>query len=580
MNKNEYTIILNNRCNRKCSYCHQEHSHEEIRNEDILNFLYKMNSKTNENINLTIFGGEPLLSKDKIELISKTEFSDKINLLMYTNLDYFKEDDYTFLKKFKEVIIRTEFNIMTDKLFFRTKKYQTIESIKNVGNVIIQVHSLISKENVDKILFYVPFILKYRKYLCGINLLFDIVFPSENDFNEKEFLNIINFVHLIPENLLSSNLYKLKYFLEKDRIRNSFCSNNCNIRSNSELTLKYDGTIIPCRRFSNYNYSEMEIDEIEFSHKECEKCLFNFYCDECKYSYYGISNKGLKCNRIKNIIKAYEFFLLNKYHIPKFYNFSIILGIKCNSSCYFCQRNLNIKDLDLFKLKTFLKNNYYRLNLDTVIGGEPLLYLNEKYEFFNDYFDEINIISNLSFRNEYVHNNPNLKITVSIQNKNFKNLEWDYYRNNIIEVLILLNNEVIEIIDDIMSFLMERKIKFRFIDLFCYKTIDFISLSDENKTKLKEIKTKYSVFVNKKNKNYYECVLTKLNIVDDKLTLCYSLYEPLSLVNLEKNVVISEEINEYIINDLEVENKVNNLYKLLNFNSKKCISSYFLKEEI
>gem|GEM_PF-1425047 len=76
-----FEIILNNQCNKRCSYCDLDFKDTSFSFVDIDKFTYFL--RTNKNLveyyHINFFGGEPLLSFDKIVYFIRNVGLDKIH---------------------------------------------------------------------------------------------------------------------------------------------------------------------------------------------------------------------------------------------------------------------------------------------------------------------------------------------------------------------------------------------------------------------------------------------------------------------------------------------------------------------
>ena len=579
----DFTIIPTNTCDMNCEFCHENKKEYRIdlTNKQLELFINKIVNQLDDiknGIPISLFGGEPLLNKENIIFLSKHKYARYMDIRIFTNLNKFEFDDLYIFSSFKKVSINTNLDVFQNKLFYKTKKYQIIKYLKENTNVDVKPHCIISKEKMGNLLYYAPKLKTQLQYMKNIGLLFDIIFPQQDDYTIDDYVNLITFYNYInDETIFNLNISKIIYFIELIG-SNTFQMDKCNLSSNDELTIKSDGSIIPCRRFYNYNFSKSEIDKIEENAKKCNTCKFNSFCEVCKYSHYGIDNTPLKCNRVYNILKALELIELKgiKKIDEDLFTLSIVVGNKCDKNCYFCYMDkTNNEKIDLKNLESFLINNYWKINdLDTLLGGEPLLYLNEEYEFLKKYFDQLHIISNTYSKNEYVKNNSDfIKITMSIQDEHLEKLNYMYYRDNLESSLILLNNEVLKNIFNTIKLLEENKIEYRFIELYSYKHGD--NLVDKNN--IKDIIKLSSIFKNFKKASYKrikdeKCIYKKINIDKNKVTVCGTLYYGAEVCGEKDKYILSYNLNKYIINKKDIESCVKSLN---NIEGGVCIANKY-----
>lgn len=583
MNNKDFTIIPTNACDMKCEFCHEKNKkcRIDLKNNDIdsfLNSIIKNIDDIEEGIPISLFGGEPLLNKGSLIFLSEHKYAKYIDIRIFTNLNNFDFEDLYFLSSFKKATINTNLDVFQDRLFYKTKKYKIIKYIQENTNINLIPHCIISKDKMEKILYYAPKLKIQKEYMKDINLYFDVIFPDKNDYDINDYVNLITFYKYIDdESLFHFNIYKIVNFI--DFINSDYIGQEkCDINSCNELTMDNKGKILPCRRFYNYQYTETEIKKIELNSKKCNNCKFNNFCEVCKYSHHGIDNTNLKCRRVYNILKALEYIELkglNKID-DELFILSINVGNKCDKKCSFCYVDKNNPEtINLKNLKSFIKNNYWKIKeLDTLLGGEPLLYLNEEYEFLKQYFDELHIISNTYSKNEYVKNNHDfIKITMSIQDGFLNKLNYEYYKKNIECSLVLLNNDVLDNIFEIIKMLEMHNINYKFTELYSYRKGD--NLLDD--TKIKDVIKISKMFKNIdkaciKSDNDDQCIYKKINIDKNKVTVCGTLYYGAEVLGEKEKYILSYNLKNYIINKDDIYKKISNLNKL---DKDVCIANQY-----
>lgn len=109
--QNDYlnlTIAPTSFCNFKCSYCYEEgipyKTMDDITIEKLIDFIAEKSKKTQNNIDICWYGGEPLLAVKQIDKILKGIAEKKINILwqsIVTNGYFLTAENFEFLKKNK-----------------------------------------------------------------------------------------------------------------------------------------------------------------------------------------------------------------------------------------------------------------------------------------------------------------------------------------------------------------------------------------------------------------------------------------------------------------------------------------------
>lgn len=99
-----FEIILNNQCNKRCSYCDLDFKDTAFSFADLDKFVHflRSNKDSVEYYHINFFGGEPLLSFDKIVYLLRNMGADKMRYSIGTNwllldkekLDFFRQNDF------------------------------------------------------------------------------------------------------------------------------------------------------------------------------------------------------------------------------------------------------------------------------------------------------------------------------------------------------------------------------------------------------------------------------------------------------------------------------------------------------
>ena len=211
---NNYLIIINPtlNCNLNCWYCYENHiENSEISDETICNFkkhlIVKYKKEPFSSLNLSFFGGEPLLKTKKVlDLISYSKkFCSEKNVFFeigFTTNGTVISDD--FLNSIKN--IKTSFQITFDgdkekhdkTRFFKKTDIGSFDkitlNIKKIQDIIKKHHIIIrinydkeTLKNIDELINSLSFIDKNK---TTVNL--QKVWQVEEKIDSDEFINVIN----------------------------------------------------------------------------------------------------------------------------------------------------------------------------------------------------------------------------------------------------------------------------------------------------------------------------------------------------------------------------------------------------
>lgn len=536
----EYMIVLSRDCNRikKCSFCYQKNDFNKkvVNEEAVLNFL----SNINENkYSVSIVGGEPLIHKELVlKILNHKNVINLNDILLYTNLDLLDNSIIDIINKNK-VKVKTNLDFLIgDKLFFKNIKFNLLNKI-----IKKETHFIIDRYNLDKLLSFSNLIKKFKDKLFLLNFKFHLLNPTKDDLNDEEYIKIINFYNEIQEpDLFDSFIQAIcnfdnKYFLQKGSFKNvGNCFSDC---LHNKKVLLPNGMITNCDYIQSNDHNIFSI--VEDNKKECSKCLFNSFCIPCQLNYNEIIKES-KCRRVLTIIKAYyRMMYIKKMEKPKSYSLTINIGSKCNLNCKFCyNKNDNINQLNLIKLNLFLKDNYHLIKeVDSIAGGEPLLYLNEEYNFLFDYFEYLNVTTNLTIKNNWVLSNKNIILNPSIHNYiDIKKMLFKIYKKNIGKVHIMLSISNLKNMKKILSVLNKLNLAYQFDFLFDYNDEEKKILEENFNLILEYIKNSELTLNKFKNRNK-DCFKNRIHFFEDKVSIC--------------NLIMHFESKELSSTDLKIE---------------------------
>ncbi|MFA5917175.1 MAG: radical SAM protein [Candidatus Gracilibacteria bacterium] len=168
-----FEVIINNQCNKRCSYCDLNFKNKSFSFRDLDKFIIFLNSNKDfvKYYHINFFGGEPLLSFDKIKYFVENIQFDKIKYSIGTNgllldkdkLNFFKQNKFTIhlsidnidcLNLFEKVDISgyedlIEINFINDPYFMHNSK-KVFDFIKDKNFYKINIMPVFSTKKWDK----------------------------------------------------------------------------------------------------------------------------------------------------------------------------------------------------------------------------------------------------------------------------------------------------------------------------------------------------------------------------------------------------------------------------------------------
>lgn len=342
-NENSYavTIVPNIDCNFRCKYCFEDIEGKYMSEKTIANiekyFEKRIISNQINDLGISWYGGEPLLSKSIIERLSKT-FSKVKNYKAYIFTNGFDMDD-GFIRNLSKYGIKLV--------------HITIDGPKGIHDKY-RIHKN-GEETFDRILDNIQKIIDYHNDTISINIRTNLDNENKNYYGDllKLFLKIdstkISFqTHIIQKTstgagksycgelkgeeaeliykftrneLLKNNFRKPEYFLPKSQN----CQ-NCSVGLDNGFTINYDGSIYKC--FGDVNppsnsvgvlNNDGDIDYINseyfrwfnydpFENNLCKDCILLPVCmGGCTHQRLGLTpNVPSECDNVvelKNTIK-------------------------------------------------------------------------------------------------------------------------------------------------------------------------------------------------------------------------------------------------------------------------------------
>lgn len=327
---NSATLFLTENCNLDCVYCYESNDRcNKVMDKKIvtntLEFL-KKNSFDND-ISISLFGGEPLLSVDLIEFVieetKRLEIYNKVKYTITTNGTLFNKKVFELLKENKIGIALSMDGTKTQQNINRPLKsgkgsfelieqniYKYFDKLKE--NLVVR--STITKNNIDLKDIY----NQMEKYDFDLLILNLAATDNENlKLSNEEYKKIIKDSNLIAEDYVYKIINNMKF------ITPSFISmwltqlypslrrsNYCGVSENS-IAVDINGNVYGCHRFvgntkmvignilSDESFkirSKREVYKSE--NEECINCWCNLICNGgCLHENY-IFNKTNDMNLI------------------------------------------------------------------------------------------------------------------------------------------------------------------------------------------------------------------------------------------------------------------------------------------
>lgn len=304
-----YTIALTTKCNARCFYCYEEGVCQKDMSLQTAEKLAELLLKTSREINLTWFGGEPLIKTDTIDVISRIlnrngkDFRSDI----ITNGSLLNEEIIT--DKFKEWHI-THVQITIDGMeeeYLKRKNYYNSKNVfdkilKNIdilvqNNILVSIRLNIDSDNNDECVKVTEFFK--NRYSDNVNI---VVYPS---FLTGE-RNSINDMYSRTECLKS--IYTI-YEPEIAILTFQPKLEACFFEQTGAFVIDSDGSILCCDRdigkqntkisdiYSIQNFDDLQKPDsiIPKVRSECRKCVYYPKCGGGCRAAYSFKNKYDAC---------------------------------------------------------------------------------------------------------------------------------------------------------------------------------------------------------------------------------------------------------------------------------------------
>lgn len=241
MNKFKVYYIINEKCNKECSFCYMKNTM--VKKSDLTTF--KMFKTDNKIYHLVLIGGEPLLNNDEVENILKIsqdveEITITTNGLLLSN---------SFIKKVEDNYKNTFFQISVysyNDLLLIKSKLKDLNLYKNIF-----FHLIISEETIDD-LENILLLLKKQNNRIWISL---------DRYIKYDLINKV--LSLIDNQLITKDMFRMYNKAGKE----------CEVFKDRNIVINSDLIIKDCLNRCSIN-SKMRVN------KECLQCDVTF-CDAC-----------------------------------------------------------------------------------------------------------------------------------------------------------------------------------------------------------------------------------------------------------------------------------------------------------
>lgn len=385
-------ILLSYNCNLDCNYCYQKNKPKNnLDNNILLKRLNDLKNKLDNNeinkLYLSLFGGEPTLNREGIELIYET-FKDYNNVYysIISNGLLVNEEYINLFKKFNNF---EEFTVSIDGRAYgnrercnETLTEKTINNIKLLieNNFKVELYMTIGTYNIDSIIDDI----KYFIDEVGVSIITPSFIGCEREQDEDFKITLAQKKEFIE------GLYP--YYKQHEsnfRINDSFCVNYLE-EIYEETAMRGDVSEDKPLRYrptdlwwvlqpNGYVYALINTlganveSELQFQIDD-KMDLSKVYVH--KLINYNLENpEEIIVHELDELIKISDKFSSR----PKFYNLDtvyILMDEKCNLKCKYCYEfkkdNMRIKEDTIDNILKYLNDNYIYKTL-ILFGGEPTL---------------------------------------------------------------------------------------------------------------------------------------------------------------------------------------------------------------
>ncbi|MDE7312358.1 MAG: radical SAM protein [Eubacterium sp.] len=317
--KPNITVTPTMECNARCFYCYEEGIRygrmDENCAEKIIEFIKKMD--LSRGIQLTWFGGEPLLNQEWMDYFTSCLKKEEIVFSAFMISNGSKIDDEVILK------MKQEWNIDSIQITFdgsceeyaRRKNYtdqdqniyyrmlQTIKKLSNAG-ISVQIRLNIDRDNAGSILELVNDLQQVFYKNTNVSYYPSFLTGRKDALSEREKIDLIKQILEIDKNKLPVNSYL--YRIPK--------TTACFYYQRGAYSVDINGDVFICERMlGHHDYAlgnvkdkmEPDLEERELSgrREECQKCVFLPKCQGGCHD--ALIHGDTSCFIDKYIIKAY-----------------------------------------------------------------------------------------------------------------------------------------------------------------------------------------------------------------------------------------------------------------------------------
>lgn len=317
------TILTTTACNANCQYCYEKNKMKNViltktTQNKLLNFIYSKNPKS---VNISWFGGEPLLNTDAINCICDDLKSHDINyscsmisngFLIGKYIDSFKKwnlkniqitldgikDDYNKVKKFHNDDSFDAFSIVIENI----KKLLAI-------NIRVAIRLNFDRNNYKSILETIEFLRKEIENPPNFVVYVAHIFGNPENYHLSDGSNIYYFLY--------KKLYECGYLKKLNQIGFSSKLLYCFITNPNHFVVSPDGFLYRCEHqiinndigligdltngITNIKNNKFWLS-LKYPYSKCYKCKFKYLClGGCKSE--AVCEKHLGCMPIIDCIE-------------------------------------------------------------------------------------------------------------------------------------------------------------------------------------------------------------------------------------------------------------------------------------
>ena len=286
--KPNITVTPTMECNARCFYCYEKGvrggAMESGSAEKIINFLKKMD--LSRGINLTWFGGEPLMNQEWMDYFSECLREEHIDFSAYMISNGSMVDDgviFKMINNWKVTSMQITFDGSCDEYVKRKNYinqdeniyYQMLRKVKKIANagISVQIRLNIDKSNIDSILELVDDLQQVFSEDVNVTYYPAFLTGGKDVFTEREKIDIVKWIMEADRNKLPVN----KYLYKLPKV------SACYYNQKMAYSIDVSGDVFICERMLGYHdkalgnvKDKLEYEERELSgrRKECQMCVF------------------------------------------------------------------------------------------------------------------------------------------------------------------------------------------------------------------------------------------------------------------------------------------------------------------